>query len=232
MNSPECNENDRRPIASRDTAVAKRVANWLAARGASPNGISVAGMVAALFGGLAFYSTSIEGVPLRAAWLTGAVMAQLRLLANMFDGMVAIERGIASPVGELYNEVPDRVSDTAILVGLGYSAGGFPAAGWSAALIAIFTAYVRAMAKVAGAPHDFCGPMAKPQRMALLTGTCLLSALLPTSWQWTHAESGIGLAGAALLVIVIGGLITSIRRLREIGRKMRAAAATGDPADV
>lgn len=224
MNSPERNGNDRRPIASRETAVAKRVANWLAARGASPNGISVAGMVAALFGGLAFYSTSIEGVPLRAAWLTGAVMAQLRLLANMFDGMVAIERGIASPVGELYNEVPDRVSDAAILVGLGYAAGGLPAAGWSAALIAIFTAYVRAMTKVAGAPHDFCGPMAKPQRMFLTTMLGLYCAFSPASYQPLLTNVKLGPAAIALILISLGGLVTAIRRLWRAGVHLRGVA--------
>ncbi len=43
-------------------------------------------------------------------WLAGALLVQLRLLANLYDGMVAVLRQIASPVDELFNEVPDRVS--------------------------------------------------------------------------------------------------------------------------
>jgi phosphatidylglycerophosphate synthase len=83
-----------------------------------------------------------------------AVGVQLRLLANMFDGMVAIETGRTSAVGELYNEVPDRVSDTAVLVGAGYAAGGCPVLGYVAALLAVFIAYVRAQGRVAGASQE------------------------------------------------------------------------------
>jgi phosphatidylglycerophosphate synthase len=53
--------------------------------------------------------------------------------------MVAIEAGTASPVGELYNEVPDRVSDTATLIGAGYAVGGHPTLGYVAACLALFT---------------------------------------------------------------------------------------------
>ena len=60
-----------------------------------------------------------------AAWLVArrASANGLSLLANLLDGMVAMGRGVASPVGELFNEVADRVSDTAILLGLGWAAG-------------------------------------------------------------------------------------------------------------
>ena len=48
---------------------------------------------------------------------------QLRLLCNLLDGMVAVEGGRSSPVGALYNEVPDRVADSLLLVALGYAVG-------------------------------------------------------------------------------------------------------------
>ena len=69
-------------------------------------------MIAAVVAGLLFASVPGLGQPWL-AWLCGAVLVQLRLLANVLDGMVAVGRGVASPVGELYNEIPDRVSDTA-----------------------------------------------------------------------------------------------------------------------
>jgi len=74
------------------------------------------------------------------AWLAGAVLVQLRLLANLCDGMVAVLRNIASPVGELFNEVPDRVSDAATLIGFGYAAGSDGVLGFIAALLAVFLA--------------------------------------------------------------------------------------------
>lgn len=141
---------ERRPLASRERKASKAVAHWLAIRGVSPNAISVAGMVAGIAAGCAFAATS--RYPPAALWfLAAAALIQLRLLANMFDGMVAIETRKASPVGELFNEVPDRVSDTAMFVGAGYAAGGNPALGFIAACLAVFLAYVRAQGKVAGA---------------------------------------------------------------------------------
>ena len=53
----------------------------------------------------------------------GCAGAQLRLTANMLDGMVALASGRASKVGELYNEVPDRVSDAAVFIGAGLAWG-------------------------------------------------------------------------------------------------------------
>ena len=40
--------------------------------------------------------------------------------------MVAVASDRTSKLGELFNEVPDGLSDAATLVGLGYAAGGVP----------------------------------------------------------------------------------------------------------
>ena len=79
----------------------------------------------------------------------------------MFDGMVAIETGKASPTGALYNEVPDRVSDAAMFIGAGYGLGGQPPLGYLAACLAVFLAYLRRRAKWPALHKEFCGPMAK-----------------------------------------------------------------------
>jgi phosphatidylglycerophosphate synthase len=130
--------------------------------GLTANAISVLGMVAGCVAGGMFAWTKTAGTYEWLAWLAAALFVQLRLLANLLDGMVAIDSGQASPVGELFNEVPDRVSDTAILVGAGYSIGGHVELGYVAACGALFTAYVRAMGKAAGATQEYCGPMVAP----------------------------------------------------------------------
>ncbi len=203
---------DRRPIAARDLAITRRVAGWLILRGASADGISIAGMVAGLLAGLCL--AAVAWTRLDAPfWLLAALFIQLRLLANMLDGMVAVGRGIASPAGELFNEVPDRVSDTATLVGLGIACDAL-ALGTGAALAAMLTAYIRAVGKAAGAPSDFRGPMAKQQRMFLVTVVAVLCALLPASWVATLPE-------VALWVILLGSLVTSWRRLAGSYRHLR-----------
>jgi phosphatidylglycerophosphate synthase len=202
---------DRRPIAARDWRPIQDAAAFLIARGASPNAISVSGMIAAVVAGLLFASVPGLGQPWL-AWLCGAVLVQLRLLANVLDGMVAVGRGVASPVGELYNEIPDRVSDTAVLAGIGFAAGS-PALGWAAALAAMATAYVRATGRAAGGGSDFRGPMAKQQRMALVTAVAVVCAVLP-------AYSVVA-AQVALWVVLALSLVTAGRRLSGIARALR-----------
>ncbi len=178
-------------------------------------------MLAAIVAGLFFFATSrSDGVTVRLFWLAGATLCQVRLLCNLFDGMVAVKRKIASANGELYNEVPDRVSDGAIFIGLGYAAGGDVTLGYLAALVSVFVAYVRATAKGAGAPNDFCGPMAKPQRMALVTIIAVYLALVPDRWRWLWSEPWSVLR-IVLVVVMLGGLITAWRRLSRASRYLQ-----------
>lgn len=210
------NEPSRRPIAARNSAWAGAVARALARRGIRPNLISVMSAVFGAVGGLGFaLAGHASGTPAWIAGLLGAVAGmQGRLLCNLFDGMVAIEGGFKTRSGEVYNELPDRFSDVFVLVGAGTVAGpGIPSdwpLGWLAAVIAVATAYVRAMGVAAGAKAHFCGPMAKQQRMAVLTGAAGLALGAP--W-WPLLRGAIPLA---LLVIVAGGMVTVFRRTARI----------------
>jgi len=158
----------------------------------------------------------------RVALLVVAAAAMpLRLLCNMLDGMLAVEGGLKSPSGELYNELPDRLADLLILVGTGYAIRGVtwgPELGWAAATTALLTAYVRTLGAAAGASHHFDGPMAKPRRMHVLIAACLLSAVeTAVGWQ----ESWVLVF--ALVLIIAGGVVTILRRLRRIVADLEAA---------
>ena len=213
-------EADRRPIAARNLGTMQRAAAWLVARRASANGISLAGMAAALLAGACLALVPHLTGAAWVVWLLAALLIQLRLLANLLDGMVALGRGIASPVGELFNEVPDRVSDTAVLAGLGLAAGQ-PALGLGAALAAMATAYIRAVGRAAGAPSDFRGPMAKQHRMALVTAAALWCAL--ASLAGAPAAWSAPVPGAVLWVILAGALLTAARRLAGTAAALRPA---------
>lgn len=224
MNESNYEPLERRPIASRDTRWARAFTEVLVRVGASPNFISLFGMFAAIVAGLAFAGTNgAEGLAQRALWLLGAALCQVRLLCNLFDGMVAVARKTASRTGELYNEVPDRISDAAVFIGLGYAAGGDPAHGYLAVIMAVFVAYVRAMAKSLGAPNDFCGPMAKPQRMALATGLGAYLGLAPEAWRLPFGDHW-GLPLVVLIVVICGGIVTAIRRLLRAANYLRSRA--------
>jgi phosphatidylglycerophosphate synthase len=153
--------------------------------------------------------------------LVAAVGIQLRLLCNMLDGMVAVEGGMQTKSGEIFNDLPDRISDALILVPAGYAVPDLPHGpllGWCAALLAIFTAYVRLLGGTAGLAQSFIGPMAKPHRMAVLTAACLLSVielkllLLPRGT----------LLWIALVLINVGCVVTIWRRTTRILRGLES----------
>jgi phosphatidylglycerophosphate synthase len=215
-------DENRRPLKSRQWPVFQRLASWLAQRNVSPNAISLSSIAFALAAGAAFALTAWteSDVLRRVLWLAGGVCVQLRLCANLLDGLVAVEGGKGSDVGELYNEAPDRVADTAILLGLGYAEGGEPMLGALASITAVFTAYVRALGASTGVGQVFLGPMAKQQRMALITAVALYCTIAPTSWQ-KDLIAEWDLVDFALLAIILGGLVTAMRRLARIAQLLR-----------
>ena len=208
-------DDNRRPLASRDSGWARAIARHLSAADITPNQISMASMAMAAFAGLAFWLAGGAHSGARTTFLLAAALfCQFRLLCNLFDGMVAIEGGKQEPDGPFWNEFPDRIADILILVGAGYGAG-VPALGWAAAGLAVLTAYTRELGRACGLPADFSGPMAKQHRMATITAAALLSLLEPL-WQ---GESEI-LVGA-LWLIAAGAAVTALRRAANVVRALR-----------
>lgn len=211
------NTNDsgaRRPLKSRATAWAGVLSRALVRSGVSANLISVFSIVFSAGAATGLLAVGIGGAsPL---WLLAvAALIQLRLLCNLMDGMVAIEGGRKSATGDLFNEVPDRIADVLILAALGLCAATQPWGvhlGWLAATLAVMTACIRMQGAALTGRHDFCGPMAKPHRMALATGTCVVAALLPESLDWIFW---------ALVAMVVGEVVTVARRLSGIGAFLR-----------
>lgn len=220
---------NRRPLKTRSKAWAGALAAQLGKARISPDIISLFSVVFAVLGAALLMISGLEDqAGLRAACLIGAaVCIQLRLLANMLDGMVAVEHGLGSSAGAIWNELPDRVADALFLVGAGYAAWamGLTAGswlGWLAALLAVMTAYVRELGRGLDFPADFSGPMAKPHRMFGLTVTCVLSALEPI-WGGQGQVLMIGLA-----VIAAGTVWTLIRRTRTLARRLEERQSEQD----
>lgn len=200
---------DRRPIAARNTGWAMACARLLARSGLTPNQISVLSVVFALLGAAALLTW-----PDWRGMLACALCILLRLLCNLFDGMVAVEAGRgATPMGAVYNDVPDRIADALFLVALGYAIA-LPWLGWLAATLAIATAYIRVLGGALGLAQDFRGPMAKPHRMWLLGIALVAAAALP-------AQARAILLGSAI-VIVAGTALTCVLRLRAIAAQLAA----------
>jgi phosphatidylglycerophosphate synthase len=223
VSEPQPEVTGRRPLKTRQWPVFQKLAARMASAGLSPNAISIWSIVFGIAAGLSLAATSgVSSVWIRGGlFVLSAVFIQLRLICNLLDGMVAVEGGRKSAVGDLYNEVPDRISDPAILIGAGFAWGSCPILGFTAALLALFVAYVRAIGASVGAGQVFLGPMAKPQRMAVMTAASVLSAFISGQFAIPGTTTELGICGLSLLVICLGGLVTSIRRLKVIAGRMR-----------
>ena len=203
---------DRRPLKSRSYAWVRKFAAALVRAKITPNGISIFGVLLAILAFAILWSVARGWI---AAWLgllVAAVCVQGRLMCNMMDGLVAVEGGQKSKGGDLFNEIPDRIEDSLFLAGAGLACGHL-ALGCVAALLAVFTAYVRAFAASLGQGQDFSGPLAKPQRMFFLT-VGLLAAAAGSLCNFTG-----NILAWMLAFIVTGTALTAARRIVRAYRR-------------
>ena len=188
--------------------------------GVQPNHISVFSVVCAAVGAAALVGTAlVDGVGLRVGLLLLAAGGiQSRLLCNLFDGLVAVEGGRRTPAGEIYNELPDRVSDILLLAAAGHAcrgAGWERELGWAAAAVAVGIAYVRALGGQLGTAQQFGGPMAKQQRMFVLTVACATTTA-ETLLHWPLRSMAW-----ALIIILAGSVVTAFRRTGRVAAELR-----------
>lgn len=213
----------RRPIAG----VFRRTANasvQLCVRwGIHPDAISYLSIVASSLAAVCFWKASVS------PWLlfVGPGFCYLRLWLNMLDGMVALASGKASLRGEILNDLPDRVSDVVIFIGVAHSGLNSPYSGYWSAIFALLTAYVGMFGQAVGVQREFSGVMAKPWRMVVLQlGAWLTLAML------VWGDGRIRFAELTVLdwtcVVVVAGCVqTIVVRLRRILRALTLKATGG-----
>lgn len=205
----------RREIPSRNTKWAQTIAAYLAKRSITPNQISILSIIfSAIGGGVLLIAIFTSWISLYTGLGIYILCILLRLLCNLFDGMVAIEGGKKTYNGDLYNDMPDRFSDPLLIIPAGYVAGGCAIElAWLAALLAVMTAYFRWIGAYKTGQHYFNGPMAKPQRMSLLIAAAVISiCVIHLNYQ---REVFLGM----LILMNIGLIATLINRLYRIARQ-------------
>ena len=155
----------RRPIAGMFRATAHAAVNVVVRAGIHPDVFSYASIVAALAAGMLFWGSFRHPKYL----ILGAAFAFLRLWLNMFDGMVAVAAGKASKKGEIINDLPDRVSDVIIFVGMAHSGWCHLLPAYWVAIMALLVAYVGLFGQAVGVHREFSGVMSKPWRIVALS---------------------------------------------------------------
>ncbi len=138
----------------------------------------------------------------------------LRIALNALDGMVAKETGKARPQGELLNELLDRASDVAILLGLGFS----PLVHIQIAILTIplvlISSYTGILGKALGTRRQYGGIMGKADRVILLMVFSLIRFIIDSE------PKGLFLFDYALIIILVGVVVTIFQRIFAIRKEL------------
>ncbi len=134
----------------------------------------------------------------------------------MLDGMVAVASGKASRRGEILNDLPDRVSDIVIFVGVAHSGLMNPLIGYWAAIFAVLTAYVGLFGQALGVQREFGGIMSKPWRMVTLH----IGAWFTFFWG-RHLFISLTILDWTCFVVIAGCVQTIVVRLKRIAAALQ-----------
>ena len=200
----------RRPIADVFRRTAHGVTALCLRFNVHPDTVSYSSVVASAAAALCFWQSSRHPALL----LVAPLLCYVRLWLNMLDGMVALASGKGSPRGEILNEMPDRISDLLIFVGVAHSGLSAPLTGYWSAILALLTAYVGVLGQAVGVQREFSGVMAKPWRMVVLHAGAWLTALWPGAVGLR--PGGLTLLDWACVAVILGCLQTIAVRLRRI----------------
>lgn len=220
METDTTKQENRRPVRLRENKAVRALARWLVRAGMQPNQVSILSVLFAALSGLCLTLSVTANLEWLIALLAiAAAFIALRGLCNLCDGLMAVEGGLKTRSGEIFNDLPDRISDPLLLVAVGYSIDGASwghELGWGAGLLAVMTAYVRVLGGSAGGSQQFCGPMAKTHRMIVIMAACLIAAV-EAAMGWNPRVMIL-----ALGLIIVGSVITVLRRTYRVVKELES----------
>jgi len=178
----------------------------LVAHHVSADLLTALALLAAALGGACLAASD----PLPGLLLAVPFLAALRLVLNLLDGQVARGSGTARPMGEVWNELGDRVADVLMVGSLAFVAAVGPLLAGAAVAAALLASYAGITSRAVGAPRQYGGMMSKPGRMIVLAVAAPLALIVADGWPlWLAA-----------VVIVGGALVTVAQRLAATRRDL------------
>jgi phosphatidylglycerophosphate synthase len=196
----------RRPIAALFRKTADAATRFCVRNAIHPDTISYLSILAAFAAAICFWISGERRVLL----IFAPVFCYLRLWLNMLDGMIAVAANMASKRGEILNDLPDRISDVIIFIGVAHSGWMNPLFGYWAAIFALLTAYVGLFGQALGGQREFSGLMSKPWRMVALSIGAWLTFLLQ------QQPERFSILDLTCVIVVIGCIQTIVVRLKRI----------------
>jgi phosphatidylglycerophosphate synthase len=208
----EYEPSSRRPIAQIFRRTAEAATRLCVLLGIHPDAISYMSILAALAAAICFWKSG----QCPSLLIVGPLLCLLRLWFNMLDGMVAMAAGKASTRGEILNDLPDRISDVIIFVGVAHSGWMNPFIGYWTAIFAVMTAYVGLFGQAVGGKREFGGIMSKPWRMVTLSLGAWATFLCRSCVVAPIAFGGLTILDWTCLFVIAGCLQTMVLRLKRI----------------
>lgn len=213
----------RRPIAGIFRLTAHLPVRWCVARRIHPNTVSYSSIVASAAAALCFWQAA-HWPPLL---ILGVLCCYVRLWLNMLDGMVALASNTASRTGEIANELPDRLSDIVIFVGVAHSGLCHPLGGYWVAILSLLVSYIGILGQAVGVQREFSGVMSKPWRMVALHLGAWVALWLLWKTGTVTTYGGLTILDWTMMAICAGCVQTAavrlVRILRAIHRQDQAA---------
>lgn len=205
----------RRPIAGMFRGTARGAVALAVRAGIHPDVFSYASIVAAAIAAMLFWQSRTHPKYL----ILGVAFALIRLWLNMFDGMVALAAGKASKRGEIVNDLPDRISDVIIFVGVAHSGWCHVLPAYWVAIAALIVAYVGLFGQAVGVQREFSGVMSKPWRIVVMSIAAVVTCVLVhmDARFWWRGYTALDWAHFAIL---LGCVQTVAVRLQRILRAL------------
>ncbi len=181
-----------------------------------PDWITLAGLACSLLAAALFQEAGRS----RGLFLVIPLLLLLRITLNALDGMVAQATGRARPFGEVLNEVTDRLSDVAILLGIAVSP--LSSLRWGAPAVAavLLSSYVGILGKAVGAGRQYGGALGKADRMLYLGLACVAAFFIGNPKLASVLGAPVSLFDCVLGAFAALALVTAAQRVAAIHRAL------------
>jgi archaetidylinositol phosphate synthase len=173
--------------------------------GLTPNILTVASLIVAVFAGVAYFYENV---------LVGTLMVLLNAVFDSLDGALARAMNIQSPKGDFLDHVIDRYADIFIIVGI--FAGGL--APWPIGVFALIgvlmSSYLGTQSQAVGVGRNYGGVLGRADRLVLILIAGFLMLVFP------DPIFGLTLMAWLLLIFGIMGNFTALQRFAYTWRAM------------
>ncbi|MBE0516344.1 MAG: CDP-alcohol phosphatidyltransferase family protein [Methanophagales archaeon] len=196
----------------------RTIARFLAARGISPNFLSLLSFLFAVLAGIFFFLSGTSS-SFKLLLALAAIFVCLNALFDGLDGVLAREIGNASKKGDLLDHVIDRYSDIFIIGGIVF--GGY--ASWGIGVIAIIgvllASYMGTQAQAVGLSRIYGGVLGRADRIVLILGATVLTMAYPCPIPASGLLS-FSFLGWSLVIVAVLGNATAVQRFLFAWRRI------------